>query len=310
MPCGPGAQYSLPIAGLWDTSHLSIGSGGHPCSHHLRKENSGGTRPGRAQRRAWSIGRRAAERTLTGAQRASLGAECARPDAPRPPREEPQGCATGRRAPGFSGASSAASDSFLESHPAPRTPGDALGRPHLANRTVPCSSGAAAHRPPALPGSARAWHACSPRGRGAQGWDPRGAGTVTARAAISAETRLTPAPPTGPRSLGRGAAGDGESADGPATAPSRPGGGAPAGPALPGNPAPAVVPAPRPRRPPGAFKAAAPRPSVRVDTHLRATDSGRDLAAWERTGLQSFTEIAEPLGNSVSHPVTILPLTS
>lgn len=81
----------------------------------------------------------------------------------------------------------------LEPRPPPRThswpgplhPRVSLGHPHLVNRTVPCSSGlrlTACQLCRISSGSGRSMLA---QGRGAQGWDPRGASTVTARAAPS-----------------------------------------------------------------------------------------------------------------------------
>lgn len=182
-------------------------------------------------------------------------------------------------APRFPGASSAASDSFLESHPAPRTPGDALAA--LTWRTGRCHAPAGCGSPPASSaGSARAPGApCSPRGRGAQGWDPRGAGTVTARAAPSPRRRGHSAPPTAPAPR-PGRRGGGESADGPATAPSPPRWRRPRRPGASREPPlPAAVPCAPPAPPAWGFlKPPRPPPlSVRVDTHLRATDSGRGL---------------------------------
>ena len=175
----------------------------------------------------------------------------ARQDAPRPPREKPQGAAPPVTGPRASGASSAASDPLLERHPAPRTPGGA--RAALTWRTGRCHAPAGCGSPPASSaGSARAPGApCSPRGRGAQGWDPRSAGTVTARAAPS------PRPlgaSCGPRaSAGAPGGGVGLRMVQPPLLP-RPGGGAPAGPALPGTPAPSrCTLRPAPRRPPGAL---------------------------------------------------------
>ena len=45
----PGAQYALPTQALGTTQSTCMGSGGHPCSHHPRKDHSGGTQPGRGR---------------------------------------------------------------------------------------------------------------------------------------------------------------------------------------------------------------------------------------------------------------------
>ena len=67
--------------------------------------------------------------------------------------------------------------------------------------------------------------------------------------------------------------------------------------------------APRPAPPGlGRFKAtAAPAllSSVRTRISGQLAPAGDDPVAWETTGLQSFAEIVEPLGISVSHLVTL-----
>lgn len=201
MPCRPGTQYSLPTQVLGTPGYLSIRAvvgtpaviahGKSTQEAHSRgggvarglecREMGGGSGPWPAPREPrWERGVRA------------------RQDAPRPPREKPQGAAPSVTAHRASGAGSAASDPFLERHPAPRTPGGA--RAALTWRTGRCHAPAGCGSPPASSaGSARAPGApCSPRGHGAQGWDPRSAGTVTARAAPSPRRRGHSAPPAAP----------------------------------------------------------------------------------------------------------------
>lgn len=149
-------------------------------------------------------------------------------------------------------------------HPHPR---GRLGCPHLAKSTVPCSSGLRLTARQLCRISSCSGRSMLTRGRGAQGRDPRGAGTVTARAAPSPGRRGHSAPPTAP-------------APGPGGVRQRllprPGGGAPARPACwrfrgprSGRCArrPAAQTAPRPAPPGlGRFKATAapaPLPSAR-----------------------------------------------
>lgn len=68
--------------------------------------------------------------------------------------------------------------------PQARTPG-ASGHPHLENRTVPCSSGLRLTARQLCRISSGSGRSILAQGHGKQGWDPPGAGTVTARAAPS-----------------------------------------------------------------------------------------------------------------------------
>lgn len=130
--------------------------------------------------------------------------------------------------------------------PAPR---GRSGRPHLANRTVPCSSGLRLTSRQLCRISSGSGRSMLARGRGALGWDPRGAGTVTARAAPSPRRRGQSAPPTAPAPRPGGVL---------QPLLPRPGGGAPAGPsplALPGTPL-------RPPRPAPHGSESAPPPAA------------------------------------------------
>lgn len=144
-------------------------------------------------------------RTAGGSQRAAWGARCSAGcrTRPRRPREEqkgprhpslraaprahiwrrPRAKAAGR----FSLLWSRASRLVLipgEAPPQARTPG-ASGHPHLENRTVPCSSGLRLTARQLCRISSGSGRSILAQGHGKQGWDPPGAGTVTARAAPS-----------------------------------------------------------------------------------------------------------------------------
>ena len=95
---------------------------------------------------------------------------------------------------------------FWRGTPPPAPPGRS-GNPHLANSTVPCSSGLRLTARQLCRISSGSGRSMLARGRGARGWDPRGAGTVTARAAPSPRRRGPLRTPYGPRaSAGRGVA--------------------------------------------------------------------------------------------------------
>lgn len=86
--------------------------------------------------------------------------------------------------------------------PPPAPPGRS-GSPHLANSTVPCSRGLRLTARQLCRISSGSGRSMLARGRGARGWDPRGAGTVTARAAPSPRRRGPLCTPFGPPRLSR-----------------------------------------------------------------------------------------------------------
>lgn len=206
-------------------------------------------------------------------------------------------------------------DPFPAEAASTRTPGR-LGRPHLANRTVPCSSGLRLTARQLCRISSGSGRSMLSRGRGARGagLGPSGLGRrhLTCRAISSATGPSAPrTPPVRPPCLRPAGA---------AAAPSlarerrgaRPavGGGTPA--VLPGTPLgrcarrPAAARAAPPRDArAGRFKAAAaPAPSRPARRALPppAALASDDLVACERPGLQNVTDIAEALQASVSPP--------
>lgn len=273
MLCRPGAQYTLPTQALGTPQSTRMGSSGHPCSHHPRKDHSGGTQPGRGcsvgtggrwpkykevrrsgpwpaprepyrergvlarktgHRRGKSSRGRAARRPAPLLWRTSGGAPAPQQRAsfPPPAPAQPPRTHSWRGTP----------------VPAPR---GRSSRPHLANRTVPCSSGLRLTSRQLCRISSGSGRSMLARGRGALGWDPRGAGTVTARAAPSPRRRGQSAPPTAPAPRPGGVL---------QPLLPRPGGGAPAGPAplaLPGTPL-------RPLRPAPHGSESAPPPAARA----------------------------------------------
>lgn len=305
------APGTLPAPALRAPPSPRTGSGAHPCSQHPRNKHTRGTAAGRGRsgdrRLLARVYGAPPERTPAGPQRAPLGAGCA---ALARKTRSPPGEEKGLRHPSLalllwrtsggapeprqrasvpsSGAGPAAWNPVLPRHPATRTPGRS-GRPHLANRTVPCSSGLRLTTRQLCRISSGSGRSMLARGRGAQGRDPRGAGTVTARAAPSPRRRGPLRTPCGPRaSAGRG----------PATAPSQPSVQAPppcrpswrfrGTPLRPPALRPAPPRAPRPAPPGwGALKhPRPPPPPVHQGAHLWATAlAGDDLVAWEMHGL-------------------------
>lgn len=256
MPCGPGAQYSLPTQALGTPRYLSIGAAvGTPAviTQGKKTQEAHGRGGGAAQ---------GPEYRETGGGRGPWPAPreprwergvCARPDAPRPPREEPQGLRHWSPRPASPAPARPPPTHSWRATPLPAPPGT-LWPPSPGEQDGAMLQRAAAHRPPALPDQLglRALHA-RPGDAGHR------AGTLGARAPSphvprhlrgDAATRHLLRPPR----LGRGAAGVGRARMVQPPLLPRPGGGAPAGPALPGNPRsrPLCL-APRPRRPPGAF---------------------------------------------------------
>lgn len=144
-----------------------------------------------------------------GPQRAQMGAGVRRWLASRARGREKsrRGCVTGRRAPLFWRTSGrrrgalAAGPVFppavliqppaarsWRGAPPPALPGRS-GSPHLANRTVPCSSGLRLTARQLCRISSGSGRSMPSQGCGAQGWDPRGVGAVTARVVPSPQRR-------------------------------------------------------------------------------------------------------------------------
>lgn len=84
--------------------------------------------------------------------------------------------------------------------PVPSPPG-APGHPHLANNTVPCSSGLLLTARQLCRISSDSGRSMLAQGREAQVWYPRGAGAVTARATPSQRVMLATLQPLQPLSL-------------------------------------------------------------------------------------------------------------
>lgn len=335
MPCRPDTHYTLPTQALRTPQSPRTSSGGHPCSHQPRNEEeySEGTGPGR---------RRSAGRACAGLRvRRSAGADPGgHPESPvssgvygpglqdaTPPGKDRRGCASRRRAPILwrtsggapasqfpsSGAGSAASNPFLERHPATRTPGVAWAA--LTWRRARCRAPAGCGSPPASSaGSAHAPGApCSPGDAG------RKAGTLEAQAPSphvprhhrgDAGTRH----PLQPLRLGQAGSGNGSfPAQVEAPPPARPAGAS-------GDPAPAAAPGaprlrqrPAPRRPGwGALKQPRPPPPSRPQGGSSlgnglwpgtAGGMGKDTVSELRRNRRASWDLIWKL-------VTILPLTS
>lgn len=216
--CTPRAW---PVPALWEP--------GTPSPHGLSGHPSGTTQGRNTQEQSQGEGTARGAEPAGQSVRRSAGEDSRPPPGSAPPPNDcahrpgkrRRGCATRRRARSFGALLEAPRRRrgrgpifsppapvqppvarFWRGTPPPAPPGRS-GNPHLANSTVPCSSGLRLTARQLCRISSGSGRSMLARGRGALGWDPRGAGTVTARAAPSPRRRGPLRTPYGPPRLSR-----------------------------------------------------------------------------------------------------------